>query len=643
MSAERFGKIISTTYVMSTDSMFAADKACPCEEFKDECPRNVLSLPETTLELDIDDIADSLMQVMRICGLKPWEVKRTKEIIKHSFRHYSELRFRIDRVPSKRFAKEHFMHDLAVKAGMSRMDAQLVFGIVKRAFRAYYHATGEGGRRLLSIATQMRHRSECVWRHAARKTAEIYAVYRGLLYSEQLQYQACIECVYKDLYSTLQSRLAYDDPEPCCECARPRSNVDIAKLKSVSTVTTTEIFFNQQPLAMSRAESNISIHLNYKQMKVNLDRTISRNVREYKASVNSMRSIASKNSIRVCDCRPLLCTRNPIKQRPAPEISAECSQGPYTCRWLPYDEEDEPKHRVPCPPMEVICVPCEHEGIVCAEDCTCTCRVCTCAPIVSHEEEHLGEKLSQAGVEDHDTDYCWLAPFRDWPLGEPRYLKEPSVVYEGEEEMGEELSEEPFEPYVCTCTCKYKQRAKPHLFTYLMPFRTPPRQSSDPETPAPPPPEPRVPPCGISIAAYRCWTEPTPEEEEESSDQPKPVLLMSEPQGKVGDIHVDVTVKRQLGSMQAKAPPLTQAKNKPVKDNIAPLKLNMGRESKAVKPVVATPAGVKTAPPPAAQPTPQTTPQPAKPATPAAAAPAPPADDNLTKEDILDIIGLRFK
>jgi len=49
--------------------------------------------------------------------------------------HSEELLFEERRIPRKRFAKESFLHGMAYEAQMSRMDAQMAYAIVKRAFK----------------------------------------------------------------------------------------------------------------------------------------------------------------------------------------------------------------------------------------------------------------------------------------------------------------------------------------------------------------------------------------------------------------------------------------------------------------------------------------------------------------------------
>ncbi|KAH8354892.1 hypothetical protein KR093_000625 [Drosophila rubida] len=576
-------------------------------------------------EEDLEDIATSLMKVMRLCRLRPWEVKRTAEVIKRAFRHYEEIRFRIDRVPKKRFRKENFMHDLAVVAGMGRMDGQLACGIVKRAFNAYYHGTGEGGIRLQSYADQMRHRSECLWVHAAKRTAEIFAIYAGLMYGEQLQYAACIECIYMALCKELQSRFKYAKSEPkVCTCRPEQQRVDSVwdalsgtTMISGTTAVTTELFFNKHTFKVSNPTSAVSIKAEYtmiartetvlvaskfsyptlntntSQNSKTVDKPADTNESETKSEVKKKRRRKKKRYER-CQCPKLQCP----EERPAPRITAECSQGPYVCRWVPY-EDCFPEHRVPCPPMETICQPCVHDNGPCDDECTCTCQVCTCPPADEFLEEETQECcLSCAGLEDCDTDFCWLAPFRD---EHTKLLPiEPSSLED--DEFGEEAEEQPFE---CRCTCEYKRRAFPHLFTHLEPFKDPAPKSEaseaseeeDVEPPPPPPPVQRFrPPWGFSMQAFRCWNEP----EHSDHDEQAPICATSQ----------------RTSQQNSKAPPATKRQT-PTATKSAP----------AVKPATATATAPAPAPAPAAASAPTTARR--------------ESDDRLTKEDILQMLGLQ--
>ncbi|EDV98278.1 uncharacterized protein LOC6569070 [Drosophila grimshawi] len=629
-------------------------------------------------ETDIDDIANSLMRVMCICRLRPWEVKLTKDVIKRSFRHYEELRYRVDRVPRKRFNKENFLHDVGVEAGMNRMDGQLAYGITKRAFRAYFHGTGENGLRVQALAEQLKHREECMWLHAAKRTAEIFAAYAGLMYSEQMQYEKCIECVYKALYEELLSRFRYVDTCNCNPPEKSQSTVGDEKkavhkaaldglpnntINTTSTAITTELFFNKLSMDVSKATSGSSMRAEYYVVaQAESVRSFGeRRLREAQISKTTSSKGASerkrkKQKLVKCDCRQMVCGL----ERLSPVITAECSQGPYICRWLPYNEKEEQflEHRVPCPPMDVLCPPCEHEERSCDEECTCTCQLCRCPFAYGEddvEEEHA-EKLSNSGVEDRDTDYCWLAPLRDFPRSE-------TVSESSEATVEQEEEEDIVDPDACVCMCEYKRRSQPHLFTYLAPFKD---EKSIPVVEEPVETVKRQgPPCGISWATYRCWNEPTnPADEQQLARQCREcpyISLLSAPQNvpqnppKVAGITLDITVKTQhypspQSQRQSKVKSSKAGRSSVIvkRNTIAGLEMDMKTlenqkpnqpAAKSTPPATAAGARVSTAAPKTAA---TLRPAPAAASVPAAAATRATSqdDDKLTKEDILEMFGL---
>lgn len=511
------------------------------------------------LEDDLEDIVNSLTQVMCICRLRPWEVKRLRDPIRRSFRHYAEIHYRVNRLPKKRFAKENFLHDASLIAGMTRMDGQLAYGIVKRAFRAYYHGTGEEGKRVESVAKQMRHRSECLWAHAARRTAEVFAIYAGLMYSEQKQYEECIQCVYRNLYRELQARFQYQPPsEENCHClgdkqenkldARVKMPPSATTINTTISNITTELFFHSKKFEVSKASSAATMHDVVVSMQTVLDwpKVVKTKDKEKKdndkgtsalPSEMTLSSQTSKTSKRMkkklsrrqrkrletCNCPPLYC-RTEVPP-PAPGITAESSQGPYICRWLPFSgEEDQVKHHVPCPPMEVICPPCKDRETSCDEECTCTCQVCTCPPSFGDmivEEEH-GEKLSATGLEDRDTDFCWLAPFRDpdWPPLE-RLVEEEELLLSDQSSVDQSSSHS-------------RVSGDSLMYTYLKPFRSMPKipVAVKPETVEEPSQPSR--PCGVSMETYRCWVKTSGSSEKEVEPPicatcPQLALLKSHP------------------------------------------------------------------------------------------------------------------
>ncbi|XP_017868986.1 PREDICTED: uncharacterized protein LOC108617652 [Drosophila arizonae] len=620
-------------------------KACQCwRPDVTKCTTVNVEKKGDYFEDDIEDIANSLIKVMILCRLPAWQARRTKEPIKRSFRHYEEFRYRVDRVPHKRFGKENFLHDLVTEAGMNRMDSQLAYGITKRAFRAYYHGTGEGGKQLKSLESQLRHRSECIWLHASKRTAEIFAVYAGLMYWEQKQYEECIECIYKTLYDELQTRIIYEDPEGRgCTCLPAVSQASMAPktaykywdtisvntIASMKSVKTTELFFNKEVNSVSKLTSPISLHMEY--TMISMEHMISKLEQASKGFTSSKTSDKSQPNRRPrkkkrkdtkCACHKLQC----LQDRQAPVITAESSQGPYICRWIPYKEEDEelPHHHVPCPVS--VCPPCESE-LSCDDECICTCQICTCPPAYGDDmEEAHGEKLSKSGLEDYDTDYCYLAPFRDGP----RVEKEEASVEEEEEE----------DPNACVCMCEYKRRGWPHLFTYLAPFKDV-KPTPEPEPPVEPE-KPRIPPPGISLDAYRCWNDPV-EPKSMPTSQPNSPYITLLSASKQPPFNIEVTVKTQHYPKATGKPPTGAARSSiTIKRNTVALE-NLNADMKAVPNVKPQQQAGKAAGPvrQPAKPQPNSVPPKAPaPAAPTATAPANAEDEKLTEEDILAMFGL---
>ncbi|BFG03566.1 uncharacterized protein DMAD_02793 [Drosophila madeirensis] len=651
---------------------------CPCHmPAVHHCGKELREQRVEYFRRDIDDVTDSVMQVMRICGLKAWEVRRTREVIGRSLLHYDEVRYRIDRVPRKRFCKETFLHGLAHEAQMSRMDAQIAYSIVKRAFKAYYHGTAAEGKRLKALMEGMRHRQECLWLHAAKRTAEIYAAYAGLMRSEELQFAERFECVYKSLYDVLRTRVVWDD-ENHCRCGWASAKPSQA---TVSTMTVEiEVLYQQQNMAPSSAPSSTNVppssapsrtvmppsQLSVQVTEILVDmgplpssKSVSskssrynhglRRVNQQKSSSRPPTGTSSKATLQrlrdKCKCPPLLCERE--FEREAPEITAECSQGPYVCRWLHYDETEEQfkEHRVPFPPLEVICPPCAKDELPCDPECTCTCDICTCPPAYDEgagEEEHRGERLSATGIEDNDTDYCWLAPFREWPRADEAPAE---VAPEEEAKPNSQEGEEEEARFQCRCTCEIKRRAYPHLFTYLAPFREIKKPAEEAQVEQPEKSDEqsatedllsKPPPCGVSLATYRCWLQPTPsksDSEPMAEQAPHIAVLAQGVPPKVAGISMDVTVKgqhHQGGSKVTKAAAPT-AKAPRSTEKTATLRISLPSSPAGKAPTKAAPAAAAPA-------------SAAPPVAPSAAKPAPSQPPNqekkLTKEDILGIIGL---
>ncbi|EDV36847.2 uncharacterized protein Dana_GF13160, isoform A [Drosophila ananassae] len=630
--------------VSSTWSIDSQPPQCHCylPPTLPDCWAKADKLIQENMKLDIDDVTDSVMKVMRICGLRPWEVKRSEEVIRRSLTHYEEVRERIDRVPRKRFSKETFLHGLASEAQMNRMDAQMAYAIIKRAFKALYYGTGQDGKRYLALQEFLMHSQECLWLHAARRTAEIHAVLNGMMHSEEQQFEERIECVYKNLFDVLQTRVVFADNWVCnCDPAPEGKSVSNA----VSTMTAQmEVLFHKQNLELSTGASAMT----YQRLETN--RTAGSEDSRYNYFLKRANNKTDQKQPDIsgdgsdlsqtkCNCPHLRCFREEGETREAPEITAECSQGPYICRWLPFTEEDDTfdEHCAPFPPLEEVCPPCDQKELSCDAECTCTCQVCKCRPFYEGdddigEEENLGEKQSKSGVEDYDTDYCWLAPFRG--SSKERLDRKKMAVQPEEVPVKEEAAEEKDALSKCCCMCKYK-RDFPHLFTYLAPFKEEPERQPQAQPSKPEPIKTQLPlfsesedllskppPRGVSLAGYRCWVKSKPSTSSESQEERDPLVMVCSQEQKV-----------KGGSKGPEIIVTTKTQHHPSPDsagNAAP-----------AKPTANPPA--KVAPNPTPSKSNKPAPAPAKPPVAPKQPDQPQEEDKLTKEDILDIIGLRFK
>ena len=137
---------------------------------------------------------------MILCDIYASKAKAAFELVTHYFLHFQEIVERIDSIPRKRLCKEDLMHDLNRKCSMNRMEAQIAYSIIKRAFRAFYYGTDVGGVPNALLSDKLAHTSECLWLHAAKRTAQVYAAYVGIFYACQKNLECQIKLIYKETF-----------------------------------------------------------------------------------------------------------------------------------------------------------------------------------------------------------------------------------------------------------------------------------------------------------------------------------------------------------------------------------------------------------------------------------------------------------
>ncbi|XP_036332730.1 uncharacterized protein LOC118744104 [Rhagoletis pomonella] len=169
------------------------------------------------------DMANTLAQIMIICGIHECKAKSTVDVATCAFLHYDQVCCCIDTTPKKRLRKEDLFHELGKRCLMNRVEAHLAYTIIKRGFKAFYYKPIDDGRATFS--------EECVYVHAARKTAESYARYDGLSCVEQRGFEAKIKVAYKNFYDRMVKRRTQPEGENCncCFCAKKRGHLIYGK------------------------------------------------------------------------------------------------------------------------------------------------------------------------------------------------------------------------------------------------------------------------------------------------------------------------------------------------------------------------------------------------------------------------------
>ncbi|XP_075165449.1 uncharacterized protein LOC142237874 [Haematobia irritans] len=201
------------------------DKNQYCESLKQE-----LNVSSRFLE-DVLDLSHTLAQIMIICGIHECKAKTSVDIITYSFLHYDLVCYCLDAKPSKRLRKEDIFHDLGAKCLMNRVEAHLAYTIIKRGFKAFYYKPREEDEGHNKPSDKPTFSEECVYVHAAKKTAESYAHFDGLSCVEQRGVEAKIKVAYKKFYDRMQARKAQPSKEDCncCFCSKNRGHLVYSK------------------------------------------------------------------------------------------------------------------------------------------------------------------------------------------------------------------------------------------------------------------------------------------------------------------------------------------------------------------------------------------------------------------------------
>uniref|UniRef100_A0A1A9ZJK5 Uncharacterized protein n=1 Tax=Glossina pallidipes TaxID=7398 RepID=A0A1A9ZJK5_GLOPL len=371
--------------------------------FKCDCyqPHNYCNCPqkftgEAVFLQSVNEVAGGIAEVMNICGIPYTNAKRAIDVIVYYFIHYDEVRLRIDTVPQKRMYRLDLIQDLGCKCLMTSREAQISYTIIKRAFRAFYYGTDEGGVPNPLLYPQLKHSPECLWYHAARRTAQVYACYEGMFPICQKDIELQIRTVYFKIYERLKSLPRARGHQECL-CLRCFKRLARANLKATCSlhrvVGSYEKIYEKETAECNAnnaaARSSVEPYIGNETESIDL----------------------LQGEHRTCDCPTLDCLKTELN---VPEFAKSTntgySQGPFECNWNPItDEEAEPVDALPDfqLPEEQPCPPdtCDEDLYSlesCISICECTCDVCEC--VLEEEEIETSEEKSESQQVDMTDD-----------------------------------------------------------------------------------------------------------------------------------------------------------------------------------------------------------------------------------------------
>uniref|UniRef100_A0A1A9VVE0 Uncharacterized protein n=1 Tax=Glossina austeni TaxID=7395 RepID=A0A1A9VVE0_GLOAU len=362
---------------------------CECFQPHDycSCPQKI---PASIVFIDnVQYTAKSISKVMVICEVDRKHAEMSINVVVFYFLHYDEVRHHVNTVPHKRLNRLDLLHDLTCKCSMNRTEVQISYSIIKRAFKAFYYGTDEGGVYNPLLNSQRKHVSDCLWYYAAHRTAQIYACYEGMFPICQKSIELKIRVEYIKLSNRIKLSIPYDDDSEC-SCLKCFKRILVGTLGPGAS----KMHFSHHPSGIHKTSSSLPSDERS---------TLSG------SGVHHEEGEFQGTQPQACDC-PELSISNADKSliEIADSLNIGYSQGPFECHWLPISKEeaeaDEFKLDVslpeefPCPSEpstldEFESEPCD------TSSCKCTCEICVCGSQEICDEEAADVEREVAVVE----------------------------------------------------------------------------------------------------------------------------------------------------------------------------------------------------------------------------------------------------
>lgn len=294
------------------------------------------------------------------CGIPRYKAKRTPKITQFHFLHFIEVRHRIDSVPRKRLYRLDVFRDLSKRALMNRFESQMAYGIIKRSFRAFYYGTGEGGIPNAKVLARKTHNEQCIWVHAARRLAQLYNSYVGVLPIYQKYIELSLKRYFQRLHDSLAIMKVSKHKKGECICLKCSHRV-------MENSTTAK---NGGDNSNSDNESNAK---NENKFQLTVSEILEQRAAEYNRPQ--------------CNCQTFKWSKlDHIIHKQAVQTNTGYGQGPFRCTWfIARKEEIEEDHK----PLEANLpeeYPCPVDSSVSdledfeeeCSSCECNCEYCEC-------------------------------------------------------------------------------------------------------------------------------------------------------------------------------------------------------------------------------------------------------------------------
>uniref|UniRef100_A0A1A9VME7 Uncharacterized protein n=1 Tax=Glossina austeni TaxID=7395 RepID=A0A1A9VME7_GLOAU len=332
---------------------------------------------------NVRKLVRAISRVMTLCNVQCTKQNALIDVITFYILNYEEVRHRINTIPRKRLQRLSLIHDLACKCSLNRVDAQVAFSIIKRAFKAFYYGSDEGGVPNPLLNKQLKHSQQCVWNYAAYRTAQVYAAYENMfpICQKSLQFKICT--IYERTRQTFEvifpNNQSYE-----CECMKCFKRIAMDNLR--------------------RVESKHCLHCSL-DVYGKLYTDMMSPVRESDASDqrnSDQRNSTLESVTPTCNCPILNLDEDKDIHSHFDIVNTGYSQGPFECHWYGITKEEAEADDAIFDfklPDEFKCGPniCKNDSDSCDSICECICESCEC------ERESYSEKdieISEESLEE---------------------------------------------------------------------------------------------------------------------------------------------------------------------------------------------------------------------------------------------------